>query len=90
MGALRLNTSGFADDFEKNIAKAAPPEETRSQKNGGSKAREANAVNKILGAAAVDAAFAGGLLTFLGRDRAKHAPSTAVAGHVTVSKQLSW
>lgn len=52
---------------------------------------EANAVNKKLGAAGVGAAFAGGLLMFLGHDRAKSAPSVTVgAGQVHVSKQLSW
>jgi pilus assembly protein TadC len=52
---------------------------------------EANAVNKKLGAAGVGAAFAGGLLVFLGRDRARHAPSVSVGpGQVKVSKQLSW
>jgi len=119
---LVLPSSAFAGDLEKSIAKAAQQEETRSQKNGGSKALvaagsglfvggmalglyafinnkngkfaefgEANAVNKKLGAAALSAAFAGGLLVFLGQDRAKHSPSVSVGpGQVTVSKQLSW
>jgi pilus assembly protein TadC len=52
---------------------------------------EANAVNKKLGAAGVGAAFAGGLLVFLGHDRAKRSPSVTVGpGQVKVSKQLSW
>ena len=51
---------------------------------------EANAVNKKLGAAGVSAAFAGGILMFLG-SRAKRAPSVTVgAGQVTVSKRISW
>jgi pilus assembly protein TadC len=117
-----LATSAFAGDLEKSIAKAAQQEETRSQKNGGSKALvaagsglfvggmamglyafmnnkngefaefgEANAVNKKLGAIGVGAAFAGGMLMFLGHNRAKHAPSITVGpGQVSVSKQLSW
>ena len=119
---LGLTASAFAGDLEKSIAKAAQPEETRSQKNSGSKALvaagsglfvggmamglyafmnnkngeftefgEANAVNKKLGAAGVGAAFAGGMLMFLGHNRAKHAPSITVGpGQVSVSKQLSW
>lgn len=52
---------------------------------------EANAVNKKLGAAGVGAAFAGGMLIFLGHNRAKHSPSVTVgAGQVTVSKHISW
>jgi hypothetical protein len=52
---------------------------------------EANAVNKKLGAACVGAAFAGGMLIFLGRTRAKHAPSVAIGpGQVTMSKRISW
>jgi pilus assembly protein TadC len=52
---------------------------------------EANAVNKKLGAAGVSAAFAGGLLMFLGRNRARSAPSVTVGpGQVKVSKQVSW
>jgi hypothetical protein len=52
---------------------------------------EANAVNKKLGAASVGAAFAGGMLIFLGRTRARHAPSVAVGpGQVTMSKKISW
>lgn len=52
---------------------------------------EANAVNKKLGAAGVGSAFAGGMLIFLGHNRAKHAPSVSLGpGQVTVSKQLSW
>ena len=48
-------------------------------------------MNKKLGAAGVGAAFAGGLLVFLGHDRAKHSPSVTVgAGQVKLSKQLSW
>jgi hypothetical protein len=51
---------------------------------------EANAVNKHLGAAGLGAAFAGGVLIFLG-SHAKHSPSvTAGPGQVTVSKHLSW
>ena len=52
---------------------------------------EANAVNKKLGAAAVGAAFGGGLLMYLGRNRAPRAPSVTVGpGQVKVSKQVSW
>jgi hypothetical protein len=52
---------------------------------------EANAVNKKLGAAGLSAAFAGGLLIFLGRDRAKRSPSVTVGpGQVAVSKRISW
>ena len=52
---------------------------------------EANAVNKKLGAAAVGAAFAGGLLVYLGRERARRSPSVTVGpGQVKVSKQVSW
>ena len=36
---------------------------------------EANAVKKQLGAAGVGAAFAGGMLIFLGHNRATHSPS---------------
>jgi hypothetical protein len=52
---------------------------------------EANAVKKQLGAAGVGAAFAGGMVIFLGHNRAKHSPSVTVgAGQVKISKQLSW
>jgi len=52
---------------------------------------EANAVNKHLGAAGLSAAFAGGVLIFLGSRQAKRSPSVTVGpGQVTVSKQLSW
>ena len=52
---------------------------------------EANAVNKKLGAAGIGAAFAGGLLMFLGHDRANSVASVTVgAGQLQVSKQLSW
>jgi hypothetical protein len=52
---------------------------------------EANAVNKKLGAAGVGAAFAGGMLIFLGRERARHAPSVSIGGgQVTISKHLTW
>jgi len=52
---------------------------------------EANAVNKKLGAAGLSAAFAGGVLIFLGSRQAKRAPSVTVgAGQVTVFKQVSW
>jgi len=52
---------------------------------------EANAVNKKLGAAGLSAAFAGGVLIFLGSRQAKRSPSVTVgAGQVTVSKQISW
>jgi hypothetical protein len=119
---LGLTTAAVAGDLERSIAKAAQQEETRSQKNGGSKALvaagtglfvggmavglyafinnkngefaefgEANAVNKKLGAAGVSAAFAGGLLVFLGHHRAKNSPSVTVGpGRVKVSKQVSW
>ena len=52
---------------------------------------EANAVNKKLGAASIGAAFAGGVLIFVGTRKAKFAPDVkAGMGEVTVSKQLSW
>jgi hypothetical protein len=52
---------------------------------------EADAVNKKLGAAGLSTAFVGGLLVFLGHDRAKSAPSvTFGAGQVKVSKHVSW
>jgi hypothetical protein len=53
---------------------------------------EANAVNKPVGAAGLGMAFAGGTLMFLGSHRAaKRAPSVTIgAGHVQVSKQISW
>lgn len=52
---------------------------------------EANAVNKPLGAAGLGAAFAGGVLIFLGTHVSKAAPAVTVgAGQVTVSKRLSW
>ena len=52
---------------------------------------EANAVKKKIGAAGVGAAFAGGMLIFLGHNRATHSPSVTVgAGQVTVSKHISW
>jgi hypothetical protein len=52
---------------------------------------ENNAVNKKLGAAPVSAAFAGGLLVFLGHDRAKRSPSVTVGpGQINVSKRFSW
>jgi hypothetical protein len=52
---------------------------------------EADSVNKKLGAAGLSAAFVGGLLIFLGHDRAKSAPSVTVGpGQVKVSKQVSW
>jgi len=52
---------------------------------------EANAVNKKLGAASVGAAFAGGMLIFLGRTRARHAPAVTIGpGQVTMSKRISW
>lgn len=52
---------------------------------------EANAVNKKLGAASVGAAFAGGMLIFLGRTRASHAPAVTIGpGQVTMSKRISW
>ena len=52
---------------------------------------EANAVNKKLGAAGLATAFGGGVLIFLGSQRANHSPSVTVApGQVTVSKHLSW
>lgn len=51
---------------------------------------EASARNVRLGSAGLGAAFAGGLIMFLG-SRAKHAPSvTAGAGSFSVTKQLSW
>jgi hypothetical protein len=52
---------------------------------------EANAVNKKLGAAGVSAAFAGGMLIFLGRHRAAGSPSVTVgAGQLKVFKRISW
>jgi hypothetical protein len=52
---------------------------------------EANAVNKKLGAASIGAAFAGGVLIFVGTRKSKFAPDVkAGMGEVTVSKQLSW
>jgi hypothetical protein len=52
---------------------------------------EANAVNKKLGAASIGAAFAGGVLIFVGTRKSKFAPDVkAGAGEVAVSKQLSW
>ncbi len=52
---------------------------------------EADAVNKHLGAAGLGAAFAGGVLIFLGSHQAKRSPSVTVGpGQVTVSKRLSW
>jgi hypothetical protein len=52
---------------------------------------EANAVNKQLGAAGISAAFAGGVLIFMGTKKARRAPSIKVGpGGVTVSKQLTW
>jgi len=52
---------------------------------------EANAVDKKLGAAGIGAAFAGGMLMFLGAKRARHVPQVSVGGgQVTVSKQLTW
>jgi hypothetical protein len=41
-------------------------------------------------AAGVGAAFGGGMLVFLGLNRAKHAPPVTVGPDRTVSKQLSW
>jgi hypothetical protein len=52
---------------------------------------EANAVNKKLGAASIGAAFAGGMLIFVGTRKSRFAPDVkAGVGEVTVSKQLSW
>lgn len=52
---------------------------------------EADATHRRLGAAGLSAAFAGGVLIFLGSHQVKHSPSVTVgAGQVTVSKQLSW
>ena len=51
---------------------------------------EANAVNKPLGAAGLGAAFAGGVLIFLGTHMSKAPAVTVGAGQVTVSKRLSW
>lgn len=52
---------------------------------------EADSSNKKLGAAGLSAAFAGGMMMFLG-SRARHAPVMAVTpgGGVTVTKQVSW
>jgi hypothetical protein len=50
---------------------------------------EANSTNKKLGAAALGAAFAGGVLIFMGT----HRPSASVSvgpGRLAVSKQVSW
>lgn len=52
---------------------------------------EANAVNKPLGAAGLSAAFAGGVLIFVGTHKGKRAPTVTIgAGQVRVSKQVSW
>ncbi|MBI3490268.1 MAG: hypothetical protein HY047_00465 [Acidobacteria bacterium] len=52
---------------------------------------EADATRRRLGAAGLSAAFAGGVLIFLGSHQMKHSPSVAVgAGQVTVSKRVSW
>jgi hypothetical protein len=52
---------------------------------------EADAVNKSLGAAGLSAAFAGGVLIFLGSHHAKRSPSVTVgAGQVKVFQQISW
>jgi hypothetical protein len=52
---------------------------------------EADSSNKKLGAAGLSAAFAGGMMMFLG-SRARHAPVMAVTpgGGVAVTKQVSW
>ncbi|MGE3508540.1 MAG: hypothetical protein AB7N65_06605 [Vicinamibacterales bacterium] len=62
-----------------------------NNKNGSySEFGEASARNVKLGSAGLTAAFAGGLLMFLG-SRAKQAPTvSAAAGSVSVTKRLSW
>lgn len=52
---------------------------------------EAEATNKVLGAAGLATAFAGGTILFLGARRASRSPSiTFGPGRVTVSKRVSW
>jgi hypothetical protein len=52
---------------------------------------EAQSSNKPLGAIGLSAAFAGGTLMFLGRHRARHAPSVSMgADGVSVAKTISW
>jgi hypothetical protein len=52
---------------------------------------EAKSSNKPLGAVGLGAAFAGGALMFLGKHRARQAPSVTIgAGGVSVAKTLSW
>jgi hypothetical protein len=52
---------------------------------------EANAVNKKLGAAGVGAAFAGGVLLFLGTRKSTRSSSLTIGpDRVTFAKHLSW
>jgi hypothetical protein len=65
-----------------------------NQNGGFAEFGEANAVDKKLGAAGLAMAFAGGTLIFMGSHRGtrpSRAPAVTVgAGHVGVSKQVSW
>jgi hypothetical protein len=52
---------------------------------------EAQSSNKHLGAAGLSVAFAGGVLMFLGKHRAQHAPTVTMgAGGVSVAKTIAW
>ena len=64
---LGVATSAVAGDLEKSIAKAAQQEETRSQKNGGSKALVAAGSGLFVGGMAV------GLYAFINNKNGKFA-----------------
>jgi hypothetical protein len=52
---------------------------------------EARSTNVRMGGAGLGAAFGGGVLLFLGKERAARAPSITVGhGRVAVSKQVRW
>lgn len=52
---------------------------------------EASARDKKMGAAGLSAAFAGGLILFMGAHHAKQMPSIVIhRGGATVAKQISW
>ena len=52
---------------------------------------EADSTNVKMGAAGLAAAFGGGLLLFLGKERGKHAASlTAGPGRIVIAKRLDW
>ena len=52
---------------------------------------EASARNKALGAAGLSAAFAGGVILFLGSHHARQMPSIVVnRGGATVAKRITW